>query len=158
SGYFIFLNAQDTFGNVSRSDSARFSKALGQWITFWVDHARSLGIHPSQLVLLLVDEPHLPAQDDRVVVWTNALKAAQPGIRIWERPPREVPAGSAPQLLDVVDILGLKTWLMVQQGASFQDFYRRRGQQGQTLAVYGASGPARLTDPYTYQRLQAWMA
>jgi Big-like domain-containing protein len=158
SAYFIFVNAPDPFGNVSRADSVRFSCALGQWITFWVDHARSLGIQPSQLVLLLVDEPHLPAQDDRVVAWANALKAAQPAIRIWEDPTYRDPAASAPQLLDVVDIVALKTWLMVQQGASFADFYRQRGQQGQALSVYGASGPARLTDPYTYQRLQAWMA
>src|SRR5206468_5704060 len=102
SDYLIFVNAQDTFGTVSRTDNARFSNALGQWITFWVDHARSLGIRPSQLVLLLVDEPHLPAQDDRVVAWTTALKAAQPAIKIWEDPTYRDPAASAPQLLDVV--------------------------------------------------------
>src|SRR5206468_9689665 len=106
------------------------------WITFWVDHARNLGIRPSQLVLLLVDEPHLPAQDDRVVAWTTALKAAQPAIKIWEDPTYRDPAAAAPRLLDVVDIVALNTWLMVQQGAPFADFYRQRGQQGQELGVY----------------------
>ena len=30
---------------------------MGQWITFWVAHAANQGIQPSQLMLLLVDEP-----------------------------------------------------------------------------------------------------
>ena len=156
SAYFVYVNAQNTFGNVSSVDATRFATALGQWITFWVQHAQTIGVAPSQLVLLLVDEPHSPAQDDRIVTWTRAIKAVEPAVRIWEDPTYRDPVASAPALLDVVDVIALKSWLMVEQGPAFVDFYRRRGEQGQELAVYGASGPARLLDPYTYQRLQAW--
>jgi hypothetical protein len=156
SSYFIFVNAQSTFGNVSSVDATQFAAALGAWATFWVQHAHTIGVAPSQLVLLLVDEPHSPAQDDRIVTWARAIKAAEPAVRIWEDPTYRDPAASPPPLLDVVDVIALKSWLMVEQGPAFVDFYRRRGERGQELAVYGASGPARLLDPFTYQRLQAW--
>ena len=156
SGYFIFLSASDTFGTISRVDATTFAAAVAQWITFWVDHAASLGIGASQLILALVDEPHSPAQDDRIVAWARAIKAAQPGVRIWENPTYLDPAASQPRLLDVADVLALKRRLMIEQGPSFVDFYRERGARGQELAIYGASGPARLVDPYTYHRLQAW--
>jgi Big-like domain-containing protein len=107
-------------------------------------------------VLLLVDEPHSSAQDDRIVTWAQAIKAAQPAVRIWENPTYPDPDTARPRLLDAADVLAIKTWLMVKQGEAFADFFRRRGRQGQELALYGASGPARLVDPYTYQRVQAW--
>jgi len=157
SGYFVFVNAHDTFGNVSSVDTSRFSTAIGEWITYWVQHAATAGIRPSQLLLLLVDEPHSAAQDSRIVTWARAVKAAQPAVRIWEDPTYTDPAASQPQLLGVADVLAIKTWLLTQQGPAFADFYRQRGQQGQELALYGASGPARLMDPYSYERLQAWM-
>ena len=156
SRYLVFVNAPETLGNVAISDS-RFPTAAAQWIKFWVAHALALGIRPSQLMLLLVDEPRAASQDGRVVIWARAIKAGDPGVRIWENPTYTDPAGSKPQLLDVSDILALKRSLIAQQGAPYVDFYQQRRARGQTLDVFGAAGPARLLDPYTYYRLQAWV-
>jgi CotH protein len=156
SRYMVFVNSKDALGNVPIGDP-RFSTAAGDWIRFWTGHAAGLGIQPSQLMLLLVDEPRSPAQDDRIVAWAKALKAAEPRVRIWEDPTYTDPATSEPQLLGVVDVVALKRSLMQQQGAPFVDFYRQRRARGQALDIYGASGHVRLLDPYTYYRLQAWM-
>ena len=153
----MFINAQDRFGNVGSTESARFSTALGEWITFWVRHAAAAGVQPSQLVLMLVDEPHSPAQDNRIVTWARAIKAAQPAVRIWENPTYSDPSAAEAAALDAADVLAIKTWLLIEQGGTFAEFFLRRGALGQELALYGASGPARLTDPYSYQRLQGWM-
>jgi hypothetical protein len=154
--YCVFVAAPDPFGNVRAAEGARFSEAVGQWITFWVRHAARRGIAASQLVLLLVDEPHSPAQDDQVVTWAHAIKAAQPDVRIWEDPTYPDPAAAKPRLIDVSDVLALNRSLMIKEGPPFIDFYRERRKQGKELAIYGASGPARLLDPYSYYRLQAW--
>ena len=154
--YLVFVNAPETLGNVEVTDS-RFPTAVGQWIKFWVAHASALGIQPSQLMLLLVDEPRSAGQDERVVTWGRAIKAGEPGVRIWEDPTYADPAGSRPQLLDVSDILAMKRSLMLQQGGPYVDFFRQRRARGQALDVYGAAGAPRLLDPYTYYRLQAWV-
>ena len=154
--YMVFVNVKDALGNVAAGD-ARFATAVAQWIRFWTAHAAGLGVQPSQLMLLLVDEPHLPAQDDLIVAWARAIKAAEPRVRIWENPTYPNPGSSPPRLLDATDLIGLKRALMLEHGAPFVDFYRQRRARGQGLDVYGSSGSVRLLDPYTYHRLQAWV-
>ena len=156
SAYHVFVSVSDRFAGAATSETPRFNTAVAQWITFWVKHAASRGVPASRLVLLLVDEPHTPAQHNLIVAWARAIKAAEPAVRLWENPTDPDPDRSRPASLDVVDVIALKTWLMRRQGAPFVDFYRRRSRSGQ-LAVYGASGPARLLDPYSYYRLQAWI-
>jgi hypothetical protein len=155
--YAVFVNAPDRIGDVSVTDATRFAAAVGHWISFWVAHASAIGVQPSQLLLLLVDEPHSDAQDNRIVTWASAIRAADPRVILFEDPTYPDPAASTPKLLDASDVLALERSLMIQQGAPFVDFYRQRHSQGQALAVYGASGPARLLDPYTYYRLQPWV-
>jgi hypothetical protein len=157
SRYSVFLNVSDAIGNVPSTD-ARFGTAVAQWISFWTARAASRGIDPRQLMLLLVDEPNSAAQDKRVTTWARAIKAAAPAVGIWEDPLYPDPAAAQPTLLDVTDTLALERGLIVQQGAPFVDFYRSRSARGQSLDVYGTSGPVRLMDPYTYHRLQAWVA
>ena len=157
SRYFVFVGGPDSIGGVQAADEPRFTTAVGQWIAFWASHAVGLGIQPSQLMLLLVDEPMSAAQDQRIVHWARAVKAGAPDVGIWENPNYRDPASAAAGLMDVSDVLAVKRSLIVSQGASYTDFFRQRGQQGQALDVYGASGPARLLDPYTYDRLQAWI-
>jgi hypothetical protein len=155
--YYVFVSANGALGSVPTTSTARFATAAGQWITFWVAHAAQLGIQPSQLMLLLVDEPYTATQDDQIVTWATAIKAAQPDVGIWEDPGFKDPASTSPRLLDVTDVVALKRALMLQQGAPFVEFYKRWAAGSRALNVYGASGPARLLDPYTYDRLQAWV-
>lgn len=155
--YYVFVSANGALGSVPTTSTARFTTAAGQWITFWVAHAGQQGVQPSQLMLLLVDEPYTAAQDDQIVTWATAIKAAQPDVGIWEDPGFKNPASASPRLLDVADVVALKRSLMLQQGAPFVEFYQGWATGVRALSVYGASGPARLLDPYTYYRLQAWV-
>jgi len=41
-------------------------------------------------------------------------------------------------------------------GEKFARFYRDQQARGRTLQFYSCSGPAKLLDPYSYHRLQAW--
>jgi len=156
STYYVFVSAADQFGGAGIAANPRFQTAVAQWITFWVKHADARGVPASHLALLLVDEPHTPAQHARILEWARAIKAAAPAVRIWENPTDPDPGRSAPVSLDAVDVIALKSWLMDREGARFVDYYRRRAGRGQELSVYGASGPSRLLDPYSYYRLQAW--
>jgi hypothetical protein len=56
------------------------------------------------------------------------------------------------------DVLCPNTPMMVQHGATFRDFYVRQQAAGKTLWLYSCSGPAKLLDPVTYHRAQAWLA
>jgi len=156
SRYYIYLSAPAVIGNIS-TGSPLFTAAVGQWINFWVIHASQLGIRPDQLMLLLVDEPSSSTQDDRIVVWAKAIKTAQPNVGIWEDPTFADPATALPHLLDVADVVALKRSLIQQQGAAFTSFYEAWASGTKALNVYGADGPARLLDPYSYDRLQAWI-
>jgi len=155
--YAVFVCVQDRIGTVSSVEGARFTTAVGQWMSYWVAHAKAIGIDAAQLVLLLVDEPHSDAQDARIVAWASAIRAAEPRVVIFEDPTYRDPATSRPALVDVSDVLALKRSLLIEQGTAFAAYYRDRHSRGQALAVYGASGPARLLDPYTYYRLQPWV-
>jgi len=156
--YYVFISGADTLGNVRTSESARFEHAVQEWLRFWTSHAAARGVAASKLMLLIADEPHAPADDDRIIVWGRAIRKAASGVGIWEDPNHRDPASAKPEALDLSDVLALKRALMVEQRRSYVDFYRRRLRPHQSLAVYGASGPVRLLDPYTYHRLQAWVA
>jgi HYR domain len=157
SQYFVFVSAHGSLGTVPVASSGPFATAIAQWITFWVAHAAQLGIQPSQLMLLLVDEPATAAQDALAATWAAAIKAAQPGVGIWEDPNFTDPVNAAPRLLDVTDVVALKRSQMAKYGVPFVQFYQQWATGARALNVYGASGPARLLDPYAYDRLQAWI-
>jgi len=154
--YLIFINGGDAIGDVPITSNG-FHAAVARWLRFWTAHAVSRGLQPSQLMLLLVDEPRSAADDQRVALWAEAIRAANTGVQIWEDPNFADPARTAPKTAELSDVLALDRTLMDQHGSAFTAFYRRRQSQGQVLDVYAASGPVRLLDPYSYNRLQAWI-
>ena len=133
-----------------------FAKKVGNWIKFWVAHARTKGIEPDRLFLLLVDEPHRNEQDRIIVAWSRAIKAVEPKVVIWEDPTYRKPAEATPQLMSASDVLCPNRPMMLQEGTLFADFYRKQREAGRRIEFYSCSGPSRLLDPYTYHRLQAW--
>jgi len=56
----------------------RFNRMVGDWISAWVAHMKQQGLKPGQLQLLLVDEPQTPEQDEIILKWSQAIRAAQP--------------------------------------------------------------------------------
>lgn len=137
-------------------DQPQFARKVASWIHFWVQHARKRGIEPGQLYLLLVDEPSRNEQDRIAVAWATAIKAAEPDVVIWVDPTYRDPTKATGALMSTADVLCPNRPMMLTAGKAFSDFYRRQQAAGRRLDLYSCSGPARLLDPYTYHRLQAW--
>jgi hypothetical protein len=152
--YAVFLHAQPQIGDHPRTTEA-FNRAVGQWITFWVDHARSKGIDPQRLIVLIVDEPRKPEDDQLTIDWAVPIRAANTGVTIWCDPVYFDPNEALPGLWEVVDTICPLRGRLVKGGPEALAFYKR---QNRTLELYNCSGPSTRLDPYSYYRLQAWHA
>lgn len=152
--YRIFSNVAATFGGYALG-TAEFNQAVGAWISAYVSHWRGLGIEPSQVGLLLLDEPHEAAQAERIVAWASAIQAAEPEVSIWEDPTYSTPSdGTA--MFSVCDVLCPNRPMFLAGSDTFRETYRQQRDAGRTLNFYSCSGPTEKLDPYTYYRLQAW--
>jgi hypothetical protein len=129
---------------------------VGTWISAWVRHLKSKGIRPDQLGLLIHDEPHEGSDIGPLLAWAKAIRAAEPDVIIWEDPTYRDPTKAPPELFEACDVLCPNRPMWLTQGKPFAEFYLEQQRQGRTLEFYSCSGPAKLLDPYSYHRLQAW--
>lgn len=132
-----------------------FDRAVHDWIAFWANHAQKRGLQPSQLAILLVDEPRKPEYDAVLIPWAKAVRAANTGVRLFEDPTHSDPAKADPRVFALSDVV-CPNRTMFQTNPAYRDFYSRRLPPQAELAFYSCSGPATLLDPYAYYRLQAW--
>lgn len=161
--YFVFLAiadysgaiGQQTFGG-AKPGTAGFDRRVGVWITAWVRHLGAKGISPERLGLLLHDEPHEGGNIESFLAWAKAIRAAEPKVRIWEDPSYADPTKAPTALFEACDVVCPHRPMWIEKGKPFEQFYRNQQQKGRTLNFYSCLGPARLLDPYSYYRLQAW--
>jgi hypothetical protein len=156
--YMVFLSVGSGFGGAP-AGSATFDRVVGLWISAWVRHLAAKGIAPDRLCLLLVDEPNegTPAGDvSALVAWARAIRAAEPKVTIWEDPTYSAPWKSPAELFAVSNVLCPNRPMWLEGGKPFEEFYLKQRAAGKTLNFYSCSGPAKLLDPYSYYRLQAW--
>jgi hypothetical protein len=135
-----------------------FYRRVGAWISAWVRHLRAKGIAPGRLGLLIRDEPHEGTDVEPIVAWARAIEAAEPEVLIWEDPTYRDPAKAPPELFEVCDVLCPNRPMWLERAERFERFYLDQKRRGKELQSYSCSGPARLLDPYSYYRLQAWHA
>ena len=160
--YMVFLAVAHYSGAVKTAlggaeiGSQEFDRRVATWISAWVRHLRSKGIQPNQLALLIHDEPHEGSDITALLAWAKAIQAAEPDVIIWEDPTYRNPAAAPPELFEVCDILCPNRPMWLQREKPFETFYLQQQKRGRTLQFYSCSGPARLLDPYSYYRLQAW--
>ena len=152
--YCVFANVGTTCGGYAMGTEG-FNHAVAAWITAYATHWRAIGLDPGRVGLLLVDEPHATDQSDRIVAWATAIKAAEPGVLIWEDPTWSNPSDGAATFA-VSDVLCPNRPMFLNGGESFRDVYRQQRDAGKTLNLYSCSGPTEQLDPYSYYRLQAW--
>jgi hypothetical protein len=157
SRYMVFLAVGANFAG-SEMGRPEFDRRVGAWITAWVRHLASKGIAPDRLGLLIHDEPNESTDARPIVAWAKALRAAQPKVLIWLDPTYQDPRKAPPELFEVCDILCPNRPMWLSGGKPFEQFYLDQKRQGRTLQFYSCSGPAKLLDPYSYHRLQAWHA
>lgn len=153
--YCVFASVHGTFDGAAMG-TPEFDAKVGAWIAFWAAHARKQGVNPEQLAVLLVDEPHEAKQDEVILAWARAIRAAKTGIRIWEDPTYLDPAKANQDMMAACDVLCPNRPMMLSAPPSFRDYYAQRRAAGAELAYYSCSGPVRALDPYSYHRLQAW--
>ncbi len=162
--YLVFLSVAHYSGAIETSlggaalGSEEFDQRVGTWIRSWVEHLRSKGIAPNRLGLLIHDEPHEGSDITALLAWARAIRKAAPEVLIWEDPTYRQPQNAPPELFEACDILCPNRPMWLEHAAAFEPFYRKQQEAGRTLQFYSCSGPAKLLDPYSYHRLQAWQA
>jgi hypothetical protein len=157
-------NAQEYFfvsGGFSikeyKLDSPQFEQVVGLWISAWVKHWRSKGIEPERINLLVLDEPGYNLNVAPLLAWAKAIHKAEPKIKIWEDPTYTTNLSKAPkEIFELSDVLCPQRPQWLSNKTLFDTFYLDWQKKGKTLQLYSCSGPARLLDPYSYYRLQAW--
>jgi hypothetical protein len=154
--YCVYLDVKDNFAG-AQLGTPQFERRVGSWIQFWAQHVQDHGLKPTQLILLLVDEPARPEQDAIILAWTRGIHAAHTGVKIWEDPVHLDPFTANQEMLAQCDILSPNR-VKFLQNPKVRDYFSHHRPPGPELAFYSCSGPMPLLDPYTYVRLQAWSA
>lgn len=153
--YMVFLWVKPSWDGV-KFDSADFPRRVKVWISAWVRHLKTKHISPDRLGLLIEDEPHAGTDVRPLVAWARAIHAAEPEVVIWEDPTYSNPARAPAELFDACQVLCPNRPMWLAGGERFAQVYLDQQRRGRTLQFYSCSGPARLLDPYSYYRLQAW--
>jgi hypothetical protein len=133
-----------------------FYTKVSNWLRFWANHAQQLGIKPEQICLLFDDEPSTPEEDDILLSWGRAVRAAATGIKMWEDTCHGDPTQANQDMMAACHVLCPNRPTFFTAPPSFRNYYLWRREEGSELAFYSCSGPARLLDPYAYYRIQAW--
>jgi hypothetical protein len=149
--YFVF----NSFGE-ELPDTPSARRRVEEWINFWVGHLASRGIRPSQLGLLLVDEPREPQMDRTIVSYAKVIREAQPDVIIFEDPIWPDPRQASPELYANSTLLCPNRPMWMGNRKVFEEVFLAQQKAGRRLAFYSCSGPVRSLDPYSYHRLQAW--
>lgn len=156
SGYYVFCHV-DGLADPKPEDPL-FGAKVGNWIRFWVDHLKTLGIGPERLFLLLVDESGSEKDDALIIAWSKAIKAAAPEVSVWDDGTRPLER-LTPDILAAVDFMcPHRPSLMAHKDPAELAVYRKQKEAGKGLYLYSCWGPTRNFDPYAYYRLQAWEA
>ncbi|MDR2441597.1 MAG: discoidin domain-containing protein [Planctomycetaceae bacterium] len=154
--YCLFLNVDYSTKN-SQFDSPQFEQIVSLWISAWVKHWRSKGIEPERINLLLIDEPGHNRNIAPLIAWANVIRKTEPKVKIWEDPIYSEDLPNVPKdVFELSDVFCINRPQWVQNETSFNSFYLDWQKKGKQLQLYSCSGPARLLDPYSYYRLQAW--
>ncbi|MCL2622104.1 MAG: discoidin domain-containing protein [Planctomycetaceae bacterium] len=155
--YCFFLSDEASFKGI-RYDSLEFEAMIAAWITAWAEYWKSKGIEPQQINLCFRDEPGLHPDYDLSAsfAWSRAIRKAQPKIKIWTDPVYTDLSSAPKEVFELSDVLCPLRPMWLDDKEQYATFYRDWQQRGKTLQFYSCSGPARLLDPYSYYRLQAW--
>ena len=156
--YFVFSSVPDSFAG-SKMDTPLFAAKVGSWAKALSAHMKSLGLNPSQLGILLVDEPHSDPQDAIIAAWAKAINAAAPELTLFQDPTWTRPDQTKIQdAITQADIICPNLPIYMSGGEPVKKYFENLRAQGKTLLFYQCSGPVRLYDPQVYYRYQPWQA
>ncbi|MBQ9369141.1 MAG: discoidin domain-containing protein [Victivallales bacterium] len=149
----VFASVKDNF-NGEKMGTPRFETMIVEYYRAFLAFLKTRGIKPSQLIILLVDEPFSHERDRVIVGWGRPLKKALPELVLFEDPIYANPEEAIMDMYEVSDILCPNTIRTVNFG--HKPFFLNYKAKGKTLWLYSCSGPARSLDPVAYHRGQMW--
>ncbi len=155
--YLVFMSVGGSVAGYAMG-TPEFTRVAGQWFAAWAEHCKERGLKPRQVGVLLVDEPQTDEQDRQILAWARAIKAATDFFNIWIDPIHQK-LGTPDQvaMLEACDAICPNLGIYCEFGQKAESYYGRFVRDGRReLWFYLCSGPARLLDPYSYHRLQAW--
>lgn len=132
----------------------RFRRMVGEWFSAWMKHAKSQGIEPDRIPLLILDEPRNAEHDATIIAYADAIKAVEPRALIFQDPLHEEPEKVDPRFYELSDIICVNAPLFIYRSDAYREFYKRCGRE---LWFYSCTGGKDL-DPISYYRRQFWMA
>ncbi len=139
-----------------------FYKRVATWLQWWEKKVIELGIDPKRIGLLVLDEPGLhgatpTSYDDFIATWLDAIRRSGTRFTQWMDPVYREPWKANQANLDAMDELCIKYAHLIVYGQQYVDYYRQRGEK-QQLSLYECYPSSGAYDPYSYFRLQGWMA
>jgi hypothetical protein len=153
--YLIFINAKREFAGADMG-TPQFNTRVGSWMRDLARYLDDRKIPRERLVLELVDEPKTDAQDEIIVAWIKAIKAAVPEFQVFENPTWLRPDQTKYQeAITLSDILCPFVREYEKGGDPVERYFEQRAA-GQQLWFYQCAGPVRLFDPTHYYRGRAW--
>lgn len=156
--YFTFPSVGSTFAGTTMG-TPEFDARVGTWAKALSAHMTSLGLKPSQLGLLLVDEPHSDAQAEIIAAWAKAINAAAPELTLFEDPTWTRPDQLTIQdAITQADVICPNFSIFKSGGEPVKKYFENLRAQGKELWFYQCVGPVRLFDPQAYYRDQPWQA
>ncbi|MCX7825134.1 MAG: hypothetical protein N2689_06210, partial [Verrucomicrobiae bacterium] len=155
--YCVFAAVGEQIGG-AKMGTAQFDAKVREWITFWAGHAKRRGLRPEQLVILLVDEPAEERRDNIILAWAKPIRAANTGVKLFEDVCHADPLKANQEMIKLCDVLCPNRPRFLSSAPSYRDYFARQRAAGVELAFYSCNIGARLADPYSYFRLQAWTA
>jgi len=157
--YMVYAHVGSSFAGASMG-TPEFERRLGATMQAWAAHARNIGINPSRIALLLVDEPYTAQHARHILAWARPIKAAAPEFLIFEDIcHRTAGAPQEPeiqQLAQICDILCPNLAQYLRGGDALADFYANLAGEGRQLWFYSCSGGPSSKDSIGYYRLQEW--
>lgn len=143
-------------------DPEGFDKRVATWLRFWEKHVIKLGMDPARFTMLVIDEPGLDEsapykEDESIRIWMEAIRKSGVKFRTWMDPVYHEPWNAYQPSIDQTDQLCLKYSHLVTHGERYVNYYKSRSPE-QQLGLYECYPIVDGFDPYSYWRLQAWMA
>jgi len=154
--YAVFLSRKGKRFADAKMGTAAFDARVRVWAAAWREHVIQLGLDPSQIVALVVDEYSHDEQAAHILAWCKPIKAGFPEIQIFETVCQVRPDRSKVQeLYNLIDIFCPPLPVYRQGGQPVREFYAKHVARGAKLWTY-KNGLVETSDPYWHHRLQEW--
>jgi len=139
----------------------KFNRRLGAVMKHWAAHIKNdLGVDPSKIVILILDEPGHESQAQTILEWAKAIRAAVPEFKFIVDPtfgPAMYTNATVQAMFDQMDIVIPGTDYSYQRhGQAAVDFYESIRAKGKIMGFYACAQNPSEAESTRYYRLQQW--